>query len=203
MTSRNGRLPAVERFAAFARQHPGLVLTGGYLAATAIGMLSSWTFYSRFGINIFHYAQLSDFILVALRNPLATVAILAAFPAVWLIMKSDDLMDRRFRWYRYIYGPEKLRRLSRTPAAWALYLALYAYVFSLVYSGRLAARSRDGNVQAVEAQLQSGEYMGRDGTRPFPSTLLGTTSAYIFLYDVGSSTVTVVPLENLAKLTLE
>jgi hypothetical protein len=146
---------------------------------------------------------LSDFILAALRRPLATVAILAAFPAVWLIMKTDDLMDRRFLWYKHVYGPEKLRRLSRTPAAWTLYLALYAYAFSLVYSGRLAARVHDGHVRVVEAQLQSGEYLGQDATEPFRSSLLGTTSAYVFLYDVASSTVTVVPLENLAKLTLE
>jgi hypothetical protein len=193
----------VERYADFARQHPGLVLTGGYLAATGVGMLSSWTYYGRFGINIFHYAQLSDFILVALRNPLAAVAILAAFPAVWIIMKTDDLMDRHVRWYSFVWGSEKLRRLSRAPAGWALYLMLYAYAFSLVHSGRLAARVHAGEVGTVEAQLQSGDYLGQDGTRPFRTSLLGTTSAYVLLYDVESGTVTVVPLENLAKLTLE
>ncbi len=193
---------ATERYATRARQHPGLVLTGGYLAATAVGMLSSWTFYSHFGINVFHYAQLSDFILVSFRNPLATVAILAAVPMVWLIIKSDDLMVRHLRWYKYIYS-EKLRALSRTPAAWALYMALYAYVFSLVYSGRLAAQMRAGEVRAVEAQLQSGQYLGQDATQPFRTSVLGTTTDYVFLYDVGSGAVTIVPVENLASLTLE
>lgn len=195
--------PAIRRLADFGRQHPGLFLTLGYLSATAVGMLSSWTFYRRFGVNIFHYAQLSDFILVPLRHPLAAVAILAAFPAVWLIMRTDELLDRRLRWYKYVYGPEKLRRLSRTPVAWTLYLALYAYAFSLVHSARLAAPIASGLAGSVEAQLQTGQYLGRDGTQPFASSLLGTTSAYVFFYDVSSRAVTVVPLENLARVTLE
>jgi hypothetical protein len=203
MTAPNGSPPLAKRFADFARQHPGLLLTGGYLAATAVGMLSSWTFYGRLGVNIFHYAQLSDFILVALRNPLATVAILAAFPAVWVVMKSDAWMDRRFRWYGLLYGSDRLRQWSRAPSAWALYLTLYAVAFSIVYSGRMVTRVHAGEVRFVEAQLQSGDYLGRDATTPFRSGLLGTTSAYVFLYDVASRTVTVVPLENLARLTLE
>lgn len=191
---------ATERYATRARQHPGLVLTGGYLAATALGMLSSWTFYSRFGINVFHYAQISDFILVPFRNPLATLAILSAVPVVWLLIKTDDLLGRHFRWYR---GPEKLRALSRTPAAWALYMTLYAYVFSVEYSGHLAAQMEAGEVRTVEAQLQSGQYLGQDATQPFRTSVLGTTTGYVFLYDVGSGVVTIVPVENLASLTLE
>ncbi len=195
---------ATERYATRARQHPGLVLTGGYLAATAVGMLSSWTFYSHFGINVFHYAQVSDFILVSFRNPLAALAILAAFPVVWLIIKANDLLDRHLRWYKYIYGPRgKLRALSRTPAAWAVYIVLYAYLFSLFYSGHLAAQMQAGEVRAVEAQLQSGQYLGQDATQPFRTSVLGTTTDYVFLYDVGSGAVTIVPVENLARLTLE
>jgi len=192
-----------ERYATRARQHPGLVLTEFYLAATAVGMLSSWTFYSHFGINVFQYAQVSDFILVSFRNPLATLAILAAVPVVWLIIKTDDLLDRHLRWYKYTYGLGKLRALSRTPAARALYMALYAYVFSVFYSGHLAAQMKAGEVRAVEAQLQSGQYLGQDATQPFRTSVLGMTTDYLFLYDVGSGAVTIVPVENLARLTLE
>ncbi len=194
---------ATERYATRARQHPGLVLTGGYLAATAVGMLSSWTFYSHFGINVFHYAQISDFILISFRDPLATMAILSAVPVVWLIIKTNEFLDRHLRWFKYSFGPAKLRALSRTPAAWALYMALYAYVFSLLYSGHLAAQMEAGEVRAVEAQLQSGQYLGQDATQPFRTSVLGTTTDYVFLYDVGSGAVTIVPVENLARLTLE
>ena len=122
---------------------------------------------------------------------------------VWLIIKINDFLDRHLRWFKYSYGPEKLRALSRTPAAWALYMAMYAYVFSLLYSGHLAAQMEAGEVRAVEAQLQSGQYLGQDATQPFRTSVLGTTTDYVFLYDVGSGAVTIVPVENLARLTLE
>ena len=189
-------------FAATFREHPGLVLTGSYLIVSGVGMLSSWTFYRRFGVNIFDFTQLSDFFLIPLRQPLAAVAILAAVPAVWLILKSDAFLDRNIRWYKYIYGPEPLRSLSRTPVAGVLYVALYAYAFSLVSSGYLAARVRAGSSPAVEVQLGAGEYLGRDGSTPFRATLLGTTTAFVFLYDRETGRTTIVPVENLASLTV-
>jgi len=188
-------------FSRLTREHPALVLSAAYLSATGLGMLSSWTFYDRFGLNVFHYAQLSDFILSAVRNPLAALAILLAVPAVWTIMRTDQWMTR-FRWYNYLLGPAPLRRLSRTRGALLIYLSLYGYVFSLVYSAWMETRVRAGEVTSVEAQLQQGTYRGRDATVPFRTGLLGTTTAYVFLYDNDSGTVTVVPVENLALMTV-
>lgn len=202
MTSENSA-PTHRSFIAAAREHPGLVITGGYLAATAVGMLSSWTFYRRFGLNIFDFAQVSDFLLVVLRQPLAALAILAAVPAVWLILRSDAFLDQRFGWYKYIYGPRRLRELSRTAAAMGLYVALYAYAFSIASSGYMEAQVRSGSIRVVEVQLVSGEYWGRDATVPFQANLLGVTSGFVFLYDPDSEGVAIVPLENLAFLAVK
>ena len=192
--------PAVR---SFMREHPGLVVSAAYLAATSVGMLSSWTLYARFGIDIFQFAQLSDFILSAMRMPLASLAILLAIPAVWLIMRSDVWLTERVRWYKYLYGPPALRAASRSPGAWILYFALYAYAFSLLYSTRVEERIRAQGAPAVTVELSAGTYRGMDATRPFRTGLLGTTSTFVFLYDDDSSSVTAVPLENVASLTLE
>lgn len=189
-------------FAATFREHPGLVLTGSYLIVSAVGMLSSWTFYRRFGVNVFDFTQLSDFFLMPLRQPLAALAILAAVPAVWLILKSDAFLDQHIRWYKYIYGPRALRKLSRTPAAGLLYVALYAYAFSLVSSGYLADRVRAGEATVVEVRLGSGDQPGMNASGPFRATLLGTTTSFVFLYDGSTRVVTIVPVENLASLMM-
>ncbi|NNF14492.1 MAG: hypothetical protein HKN72_14785 [Gemmatimonadetes bacterium] len=186
---------------AFAREHPGLLLSGGYLAATGVGMLSSWTYYSRFGIDIFAYAQLSDFLIAAVRNPMATLAILVAIPAVWLVMVSDAWFDRRYSWYRYLYLTDGLRRMSRSTPALVIYFILYAFIFAVLYSGRMEDRVRNGAAPRVQVQLQSGTYQGRDGSQPFAAYLLGSTASFVFLYDAGSAEVTAVPLENLARIT--
>ena len=185
------------------REHPGLVASGAYVAATGTGMLSSWTLYDEFGVNIFHYAQLSDFVVAAVRSPSASLAILLAIPAVWVIIRLDDYLARRYSWVKYLYGPTWLRKLSRTSGAYVLYLVLYAYAFSLFSTGRAADRIRRGEGPAVTVQLQSGTVGGRDATIPFSTQLLGTTSAYVLLYERSERTVTVVPVENVASLTVE
>lgn len=200
-TADAGGLAGSGSLSAFAKDHPGLLLSGAYLAATAIGMLSSWTFYALFDIDIFAYAQLSDFLLAALRNPLASIAILVAIPFVWFVMVSDSWMDRRYTWYKYLYGTERLRRLSRSPGAWVLYFALYAFTFSALYSSRMADRVEGGGAPRVEVQLLGGDYLGRDATQTFGADLLGTTSSFVFLYDRASRRVTVVPVENVARIS--
>lgn len=192
---------ALAGFSAFARMHPGLVVSGAYLSATTLGMLSSWTFYGQFGLNIFHYAQLSDFILSAIRMPAATLAILFAFPAVWAVLHMDGVLIRRFRWYRFVYGPRWFRAISLSAPAILLYFGLYGFAISQVYSARMAQHVREGGAPAVEVELQSGTYQGADATRPFSSQLLGTTSSYVVLYDERSGAATVVPVENVSRIT--
>jgi hypothetical protein len=201
--TREGRTALAGSFTSLTREHPGIAVTSAYVAASAIGMVSSSLFYSRFGINVFHYAQLSDFVIVAVRNPWATVAILLAIPVVWFITVTDDLLVRHVRWYKYIYGWPPLRALSRSLPALALYFVLYAWAFSLLYAGHLTEQVHEGRWRRVEVQLQSGTYAGRDATRPFLATLLGATSAYVFLYDGDSERATIVPVENLGSMRIE
>jgi hypothetical protein len=191
---------AAQRYSPVVREHAGLVGTGLYLAATCIGMLSSWTFYQEFDINVFHYAQVSDFLLAAVRMPLATLAILFAVPVVWLIVGLDDWLSARARWYRRIYVTDALWRFARGPTAMVLYFVGYAFLFSLFYSDWLSQRMRTGRGTHVSVQLQAGAHAGRDLTRSFEATLLGTTGAFVFLYDDATGASTVVPLENLALL---
>lgn len=53
----------------FFLDNPTLALTLLYLYVTAVGMLYSAVLYRKFGINIFDYAEIADFLLAALKNP--------------------------------------------------------------------------------------------------------------------------------------
>src|SRR6478609_6661836 len=55
----------------FVTQQPGVVISGVYLLSSAIGMLDSWWYYRRFGINVFLYSDLADFLLASFRSPTA------------------------------------------------------------------------------------------------------------------------------------
>ena len=55
--------------------HATLVLTLLYLYAAAIGMIYSGVLYGRFGINIFDYSEIGDFLLAAFKNPIVFLVV--------------------------------------------------------------------------------------------------------------------------------
>ena|SRR5215204_563364 len=70
----------------FVSDNPTLVLTLLYLYVTGIGMLYSALLYRRFGINIFDYSEIADFLLAAFKNPIALLVVVVQV-ALFLIAR--------------------------------------------------------------------------------------------------------------------
>ena len=47
-----------------------------YIYVTIIGMVQSWLQFRVFGINVFEFSEINDFLLVAVREPLSFLVIL-------------------------------------------------------------------------------------------------------------------------------
>ncbi|MEQ1855013.1 MAG: hypothetical protein ABL963_01005 [Longimicrobiales bacterium] len=181
-------------------EHLGLVLTLGYLGVTSVGMVSAWALYARFDVNIFHFAQIGDFLLAATAWPLASLSAVLAIAAVAVVARIDRYSDR-YRWYRMLYlDSDRVRRVMRSRSAWVLYTVLYLWLAADLHADWYEGRLRSGSGSAVTVQLQSGTYHGRDASAPFAATFVGATTAYVFLYDRPTGEVTVVPVENVASL---
>ena len=54
----------------FLRNHPALIVSGLYVFATAIGMFFLWSYMRHFGVNVFLYAEVSDFLLASFKDPM-------------------------------------------------------------------------------------------------------------------------------------
>ena len=67
------------------RDNPGLALTLGYIMASLVGLLFSWSLLHRFGLNIMDYTEVTDFLTAALREPLTFVVAGSAIPVVYLL----------------------------------------------------------------------------------------------------------------------
>jgi len=181
-------------------EHIGTVLTLGYLAVTCVGMISSWALYARFGVNVFHFAQIGDFLLAATAWPVASLSVVLALAVIAALRRVDRFSDR-YRWYRLMYmDSDSVRRIFRSKTAWAVYSGLYIWLAAGGHADWYERRLRSGNVGHVTVQLQTGTYGGREASIPFDAQLIGATTAYVFLYDRVSGRTTVVPVENLASL---
>ena len=86
------------------REHPALLVTGVYIIASTIGMLYSWDYLRMFGINVFNYAQIGDFLLASLKEPYTWLIVIVSV----LLVLADNAMSRRaarrdrprfLRWY--------------------------------------------------------------------------------------------------------
>ena len=190
----NGRMKGEKKpgwVTALLREHPALLVSVVYVAASTIGMAYSWAFLRQFGINVFNYAQIGDFLLASLKEPFTWLLVLTAF----VLMALDNAMSRRYqrkgniRWLRW-YGSNRYRSVNYMGAVGIIMLFLY------VHADRKADEAKAGEGEYVEVKLT-------DGSAPRTAMLLGTTGQFIFLYDAETRAVDIHPNENIQTISLE
>lgn len=169
-------------------ENPAFLLSALYVLASVIGLVYSWAFLRLFGINIFLFADVSDFFLASLKEPFTWVLAALAITA----MMFDNAMSRRAQaagpkpWLRW-YGNETYRRINYPVAI------LMVVVFLLAFAARQEQRIRAGGGESITLALA-------DGSPPVERTLLGTTARFVFVYDEQSQRVGIIPNESILLL---
>lgn len=100
------------------KEHPALIVSALYIASSVIGMFYSWAFLRQFGINVFNYAQISDFLLASLKEPVTWALVLLAV----VLVQLDNAASRRYgrrenrsRWLAW-YGTPRYRSANGAAA---------------------------------------------------------------------------------------
>ena len=170
-------------------EHPGVFLTVIYAAASIIGLVYTWAFLNAFGINVFHYAELTDFMLASLKEPFTWILTLFAVSLTALDNTLSSLVQKRkvnrfFKWY----GNPRYRQIN------ILLLCMLVVSFLLVYARDNAEIVRQGENPSITVYLS-------DGSEPKSRVLLGTTGKFIFFYDKASQQIDIHPHESVLMLT--
>jgi hypothetical protein len=184
-----------------------------YLLLTAVGLTYAFAYYARFHVNVLDYAETSDFLLAALREPLAIALALLPALGIYLIVRVHRLAMRRWsgyrgfierrevknerRYYRHFGGRAQYYDVSNT----ALVLT-YAVLFTLFYGMNSARRVKRGEGTRVRVALASGVDAAVHGGGHDPM-LVGTTARYVFLYFPDQDSTYVVPADNVALMAIE
>ena len=175
----------------YLREHPAMLVSSVYIAASIVGLMFAWAFLMPFGINFFNYAQISDFLLASLKEPLTWVYVALAM----LMVLGDNAMSRRWgrreraRWLRW-YGTAAYRRLN------VYALILIAAVLISAHAWTKAARVKRGGGESVTVQFA-------DGGEPVEAVLLGTTGLFVFLYDPDAERASVYPHESIHSISMD
>lgn len=171
------------------REHPALLVSALYVASSAIGMFYSWIYLRHFGINVFNYAQLSDFLLASLKEPLTWGLVVLAV----LLVQSDNAMSRRVerkgpsRWFRW-YGSPRYRLVNNLGAT------ILVLGFIYIFASEKARDTLDSEGKIVDVVF------AEDGAVT-SALLLGTTGQFVFLFDAGNAHVGIHPFENIHSIS--
>lgn len=179
------------RLYAILREHPALLVSALYVAASVVGMFWSWAYLRAFGINVFNYAQVTDFLIASLKEPFTWALVVLAI----LMVKADNAYSLRVeqkaktRWFRW-YGSPNYRFINNIGV-----IALVG-VFIFVYATLEAEDTRDGEGRSVDVTFE-------DGGDARSRTLLGTTGQFLFLYDPMTRRVDIHPFENVHAISFQ
>ena len=179
------RLPAIFR------EHPALLVSAFYVAASVIGMFYAWSYLRQFGLNVFNYAQISDFLVASLKEPF-TWALVGL--AVVLVL-FDNASSRRVgrgnpsKWLRW-YGTPRYRFVNNYVTVIMVMLFIY------LYADNKADRTRAGEGKFVDVTYA-------DGDSATSRMLLGTTGQWVFLYDNLTERVEAHPLESIDSIAFQ
>ena len=177
---------------------PGLLVTLAYVLVSLIGLAFSGALLREFGLNVFSFADVTDFLMAALREPMTFALSLSAMVlglivhwlAKWEVRWLEKRNPRSRMGRRYL-------AIARASHANFLYFALFFVLYTLAFVGRYAvheARSiRGGEGERVVVQVA-------DDAAPLPGILLGATSRFVFVYRESTGQAEAIPQENILRI---
>lgn len=191
------------------QREPVLFLSLGYALVSFLGLWSSYWFYRRFGIPILEYLQTSDVFFAALRRPAYLLLLLLSVAGMWLSTWPQRINERdperaariRARWWGGWMFPASNSWMNfwgaRSESMMVLGTAVLAvYMLFVINRNDAQAIHAGRGGDRVEVRL-----MGQ--ATPLPEArLLGTSSAYVYLWWPGTQRAEVIPVSSIARIAM-
>ena len=150
-------------------------ITLGYLTIVIIGMMFDYNYYSHFGINIFEYADVLDFLLAPVKNVQLMLFAFGTVVFVWIFYKFDEIWQRKFpvSHKRFNFGMTVDFSNKYRPYMLFATLILYFFVSAKIYGQRMFKNfNKEG--ESMEVIFESDQ-------RVIEGKLIGKNTDYIFL----------------------
>jgi hypothetical protein len=185
------------------KREPILFVTLGYIALSFIGLWASYWFYAGFGLPILEYLQASDFLVAGLRDPIYFVVLAGAagfawlvnWPERWRIRNPEKSELLRGRWWGRVAMPRRsfFGMSAETGLAFAIFWCAIWLLFWFVIDKSESVRAGGGHVVGITLA-------GQPAPLPGSPRLLGTSSAFVFLYWPEGERAEALPIESIARI---
>lgn len=193
----------VKKMFKFFEHDKTLFFTVSYLILTAIGMTFSGVYFIVFGINILEYSQISDFILIAFKDPFYLFFSVLTFILTILIYYFNKWLMTRFPSYFIKQEKKPWNKWFKQTTnyyLWGYMIVLLVYIqeSAYFYARYKSKEIKTGKGQIVQVYYNSGNQSAK---LSFPR-LIGTTSNFIFLYHPETKTTEIVPFNSVSKIVI-
>lgn len=173
----------------YAKEHPTLLLSVCYFIVTIIGVVYSFFFYAEFDIEILKFADLSDFLLASILEPLSIIIFIFWLVFYFLSFKLDLWARNKFNRYgRFV------ERTMKPKYSDPILFCISVTVITVLFVKNLAI----DNTERIKAG-DFDQYTVLLPNSPEEQTiaLLGSSSRFSYFYDTLSKEAIVVPVESI------
>lgn len=173
----------------YAKEHPTLLLSVCYFIVTIIGVVYSFFFYAEFDIEILKFADLSDFLLASILEPLSIIIFIFWLVFYFLSFKLDLWARNKFNRYgRFV------ERTLKPKYSDPILFCISVTVITVLFVKNLAI----DNTERIKAG-DFDQYTVLLPNSPEEQTiaLLGSSSRFSYFYDTLSKEAIVVPVESI------
>lgn len=189
-------------------REPTLIITFAYALTALIGVWGSYWYFHALGVPILEFLQIGDFFTAGLRDPvyigiaLASMLLtwLAYIPYGWRFTQPERYTRLRRRWwFRMTYphmptwsGLDRLRPGIGLAVGMLFTTLGLVMVYVEIKADRLRKDANRGTAIDVD-----GRDAGAESLR-----LLGTTTAYVFVWNGVQRRVEVLPIESITHIAM-
>jgi hypothetical protein len=176
----------------YAKEHPTLLLSICYFIVTIIGVIYSYFFYAEFGIEILKFADLSDFLLASILEPLSIVVFLFWLIFYLLSFKLELWARKKFSGYgRFV------ERTMKPKYSDPILFCLAITVITVIFIKNLAI---DNTIKIKSGRFDDYSALLPNDVGEQKLALLGTSSRFSYFYDIESKEAIVIPVESIAYM---
>jgi len=184
----------------FTAEHTGAWVTLGYAVLSLLGLIHQVMVLARFGINFAEYAQVTDFLLGAIRDPFVVGASVVPGALIYVAYQRYGNWSFTRDPAKYLESRRKNPRLTSPPFMAGMQLTVgivWATAFQMMYANAVSSRIRRGEGAKVAISISN----AGNPARPFPTDsalVISVTSGYLFAYFPTAYETRVIPTGNVA-----
>lgn len=195
------------------REQPAFALTIIYIVLGGAGSYYYTQLFSHFGVNIFYYAEVGDFLLVIFREPLVPGLTIAAGLMLYVIFRIDSALDHRFPnykratgWFqRWLESDPYFGKRGRTDMIWEGIIVVIVLLFVRIITpfcvkytvSEIKKTSRRQVFIQLSGESERSLRLGSSDLR-----LIGTTGRFIFVFEPQTKLTQIIPVESIARITV-